>query len=177
MAKHISDFSKLPDEVVFDLINEQNGTALNNTMVTLGTPVREAGVGVSYNTNITVTALETSDYAGSVTLGYNRLDVEGFLYGETLTLPRDEAVTFADLIPAINERLKTNITTDDYVDGPIGAWQGVPNETKQIVITMKPSSKVFIGSLRLTLAHEEIPLSTVIVQKLLLGLVYQPPGT
>lgn len=176
MAKHISDFSKLPDEVVFDLINEQNGTALDNTMVTLGTPVREAGIGVSYNTNILVTALENSDYAGSVVLGYNRLDVQGFLYGETLTLPKDEATSFADLIPLINERLGINLTTDDYIDGAIGAWHNTPNETKPLILKMKPNSKVFIGELSFTVALGEIPLSDVIVQKLLLGLVYQPPA-
>lgn len=175
MAKHISDFSKLPDEIVFDLINEQNGTALDNSMVTLGTPVETTAVGVTYNTDILVTARMNSDYAGQVTLGYNRLDIQGFLFGAELGLSVGNAVTYADLIPEINAHLGVNITADDFIDGPIGEWQHTPDETKQLVIPMNPTSKVFVGSLTLTLSVKDIPLSEIIQTHVLSGLVYQPP--
>lgn len=175
MAKHISDFSKLPDEVVFDLINEQNGTALDNTMVTLGVPTETTG-GVTHNTTILVTALPTSDYAGQVPLGYNRLDVQGFLFGSDFILPAGDATMYADLIPEINARMGTNITDDDFVNSPIGDWHNQPNETKHIAMQMKPTSKVFIGELTFTLALEEIPLPDVVKSNVLSGLVYQPPA-
>ena len=33
MAKHVSDFTKDSDDIVLDLINEQNGTALTSAEV------------------------------------------------------------------------------------------------------------------------------------------------
>jgi hypothetical protein len=175
MAKHISDFSKLPLEIVFDLINEQNGTALNNTEVVLGQPTVATGSG-GYNTSILVSARPNSRYEGAVTLGYDRLDVEGFLFGDTLTLSLGDATNYADLIPEINHKLRVNLTPDDYVDGPIGTWSGTPGESKQIILQMKPSSLVFIGELSFTLHVDDIPLSDVIVISDLSGLTYQPPA-
>jgi hypothetical protein len=179
MAKHISDFSKLPQEIIFDLINEQNGTALDNTMVELGLPTVTTTAGALYNTDMTVTSLPGSGYTGQVILGYNRLDVQGFLFGETLTLGIGDAENFADLIPEINLKLRTNITADDYIDGSIvtqaGPWEGLPNETKQITIQMNPDSPVFIGSLTLSLTADDIPLSSVITKPVMEGLNYPEP--
>lgn len=179
MAKHISDFSKLPQEIVFDLINEQNGTTLNNTLVELGLPTVTTTAGAPYNTDMTVSALEGSGYSGQVILGYNRLDVQGFMFGVTLELPVGNAVKFSDLMAEINLKMRTNITADDYVDGDIvesaGEWEGLPNETKQITIQMNPDSPVFIGSLTLTLAAEDIPLAQVITKPIMEGLNYPAP--
>jgi hypothetical protein len=179
MAKHISDFSKLPQEIVFDLINEQNGTAFNNTLVELGLPTVTTTAGATYNTDMTVTAIEGSGYSGQVILGYNRLDVQGFLFGETLVLPIGNAENFSDLMAEINLKLRTNITADDYIDGNIvatsGEWEGLPNETKLITIQMNPDSPVFIGSLTLTLHAEDIPLGQVITLPVMDGLNYPPP--
>lgn len=176
MAKHVSDFSKLPQEIVFDLINEQNGTTLDNTLVELGLPTVTTKPGAAYNTDMTVTAIEGSGYTGSVVLGYNRLDVQGFLFGETLQLPLGDAVNVKDLMVEINLKLRTNITDNDYIDAvlseEIGEWEGLPNETKQLVIQMHPDSPVFIGSLTLTLAAEDIPLSSVITKPEMEGLNY-----
>lgn len=176
MAKHISDFSKLPLEIVFDLINEQNGSVLNNTEVELGQPTVATGNGGAYNTSILITAREHGRYQGSTTLGYNRLDVEGFLFGETITLTLGDATNYSDLIPEINSKLRVNLTPADYVDAPIGTWEGTPGETKLLTIQMKPTSFVFIGELSLLLSVEDVPLSEVIVIKALPGLIYQPPA-
>jgi hypothetical protein len=175
MAKHISDFSKLPLEIVFDLINEQNGSALNNTEVVLGQPTVATGSG-GYNTDILVTARPNGRYEGSVSLGYNRLDVVGFLFGDTITLTLGDATNVSDLIPEINTKLRANLTTDDFVDAPIGTWTGTPGETKQLTIQMKPTSLVFIGELALTVHVDDIPLGDVIVISALPGLIYQPPA-
>lgn len=176
MAKHISDFSKLPLEIVFDLINEQNGTALNNTEVELGLPTVATGNGGAYNTSILISAREHGRYQGDVTLGYNRLDVEGFLFGETITLAVGDATSYSDLIPEINSKLRVNLTLDDYVDEPIGPWEGTPGEVKLLTIQMKPSSLVFTGELSLLLGGEDVLLNDIIVIKALPGLIYQPPA-
>ncbi|MNV72522.1 hypothetical protein D3C71_1656190 [compost metagenome] len=128
---------------------------------------------------MTVTALEGSGYSGQVILGYNRLDVQGFLFGETLSLPIGDAENFSDLMGEINLKLRTNITVDDYIDGSIvafaGDWEGIPNETKLITIQMNPDSPVFIGSLTLTLTADDIPLSSVITKPVMEGLNYPEP--
>ena len=176
MAKHISDFSKLPVQIVFDLINEQNNTHLDPSLVELGLPTVTTTAGALYNSDITVTAIEGSGYSGSVVLGYNRLDVQGFLFGETLLLAVGDAENFSDLIPEINLKLRTNITADDYIEGSIleagGEWEGLPNETKQITIQMNPDSLVFIGSLTLTLHAEDIPLDSILLTISMDGLNY-----
>lgn len=176
MAKHISDFSKLPLEIVFDLINEQNGTVLNNTEVELGQPTIATGNGGAYNTELLVTAREHGRYDGSVIMGYNRLDVNGFLFGEPYALNLGDAVNISDLIPEINLKLRANLTLDDYTDGPIGPWEGTPGENKLLLIEMKPTSLVFIGELAVTVHVEDVPLGTVLVVKALPGLIYQPPA-
>lgn len=175
MAKHISDFSKLPLEIVFDLINEQNGTALNNTEVELGLPTVATGSG-GYNTDILVSAKLGGPYEGSVNLGYDRLDVDGFRFGAVITISLGDASNYSALIPEINLKLRINLTEDDFVDGPIGTWSGTPGEVKQITIPMKTTSLVFTGELSVNVQVDDIPLSDVIVTKELPGLIYQPPA-
>lgn len=176
MAKHVSDFKKTPVEIVFDLINEQNNTHLDPSLVELGLPTVTTASGATYNTDVTVTAIEGSGYSGSVVLGYNRLDVQGFLFGEALTLAVGNAENFSDLMAEINLKLRTNITPADYIDGSIltnaGEWEGLPNETKQITIQMNPDSLVFINSLTLTLHAEDIPLDSILLTISMDGLNY-----
>ena len=176
MAKHISDFSKLPLEIVFDLINEQNGSVLNNTEVELGFPTIATGDGGAYNTDILVSSRVNSRYDGSVAVGYNRLDVEGFLFGEPIIIPLGDSVNFSDLIPEVNLKLRINLTPDDYVEGPIGEWQNTSGEIKQISIPMKSTSLVFIGSLPVTVNADDISLAQVFPNTVLVGLTYDGPG-
>ena len=170
---HVSDFSQMPDQIVLDLINEENSSSLTLELVEFGKPFI-AGLPEA-NTEMEVTAKDGSGYKGSVTVAYDRLDIQGFvpiMVGSDLVLPVGDAEKFSDLIPEINVALGINLTEDDYVDGDIGEWLGVPNETQDITIPMHADSYVFIGSLTLTLESEDILLSEVIVNQILQGLNY-----
>lgn len=168
---HVSDFSQNPDQIVLDLINHDNSSALTLELVELGLPLL-SGMPEA-NTELEVTAVSGSGYKGSVTVAYNRLDIQDFvpiMVGDTLVLPTGDAENYSDLIGEINVALGINLTESDYVDGPIGEWDGIPNETKTIVIPMSADSWVFTNSLTLTLESEDILLSEVIVNTILSGL-------
>lgn len=170
---HVSDFSKMPDQIVLDLINEENSSSLTLELVEFGKPFIASMA--EANTELEVTAKDGSGYKGSVTVAYNRLDVQGFvpiMVGSGLVLPVGDAVKFSDLIPEINVALGINLTEGDYVDGDIGEWAGTLNETKEIVIPMHAESYVFTGGLTLTLVTDDILLSEVIVNHILNGLNY-----
>lgn len=175
MALHVSDFSKAAKDIVVDLINHDNVDAnLTPELLDFGLPTLATGETPPANTDLEVTAAEGSGYVGSVVVQYNRLQLQDFVGARGidggLRLPVGDATRFAALIPEINVALGINLTEDDYVDGDIGEWEGVPNETKEINIVVNADSLVFLGSLTLTLTAEDIPLNSVITSVLLSGL-------
>lgn len=177
MAGHVSDFKKAPEEIIFDLINYDNpGKTISSAVMALGVPLAAAGQNPVANTTLEVTALPDSGYTGAVTVTYNRLPLDGFIAAAgiqgSLILPVGDAINYADLIPEINTALGINMTDADYVDGVIGEWAGVPNETKTIQIPASADSYVFLESLTVTMQAEDIPLSDVITVTTLSGLNY-----
>lgn len=183
--RHVSDFTKDEKQIVVDLINFDNsvgtgeeGThccALTLEVVELGLPVTSVTTGgEERNTDIEVSALPGSGYTGSVTVSYNRLNIADFVplrvEGGVLKLPVGDATMFADMIPEINVALGINLTTTSYEDGAIGEWLGQPNEEKVITIPMSADNPVYIGSLEVTLMAEDIPLSSIITNMILMGL-------
>lgn len=176
MTGIVSDFSKTPSEIILDLINQVNSSNLTDALVTLGIPTVTTTSGATWNTDLTVTSKTGSGYSGSVVVNYNRLDVQGFLFGNALSIPLGDKLKLSDCIPEINAALHVNITADDYIDATItdtaGAWEGTPNETKTIVMQMNPDSLVFIGTLTFTIHSNDIPLGSVITTPTLTGLNY-----
>lgn len=173
MAKHISDFTKLPLEIVFDLLNEQNGTALTNADVELGTPTASTGI---RNSQIQITSRPMSEYSGSVTLNYDRLNIQGFTFGTQLTIETKQAELFSEVIDAVNEKLGINLTADDYIEAEIPKGFVGASWTKNIKIKMKPESYVFIGELSVNVVYLEIDLGEAIPDNYMVGhLDYLPP--
>jgi len=174
-----SDFTKAPDQILVDLINADNGTALTTALIGFGVPTAATGGSPVRNTELEVSAKAGSGYKGSVVVQYNRLNIQDFVgvsaTPDGLELPVGDATKYSDLIPEINTALGVNLTEADYVDGDIGEWQGVPNEEKVITITITADSLCFIGSLTLTLHAEDIELSTVITSLVLNGLELPEP--
>jgi hypothetical protein len=173
MALHVSDFSKAPADIIIDLIAADNTTKpITNQTITLGVPTVAAVVDASGDTELEVTAKAGSGYTGSEVVKYNRLDLQGFTFGETFSLPVGDAENLADLILEVNTGLGVNLTADDYTDSAIGAWAGEPNETKVVSLPITAGSLVFKGALSITLHAEDIPLSEVITVTTLSGLNY-----
>lgn len=173
MAKHISDFTKLPLEIVFDLLNEQNGTALTSADVELGTPTVATG---SRNSQVKITARAASEYSGEVVLNYNRLDIQGFTFGTQLTVEAKNAELHSEVIDLINAKLGINLTEDDYIEAEIPKGFVGASWTKNIRLKMNPESYVFIGTLSVNIIYLEIDLIEAIPDNYMAGhLDYLPP--
>ena len=117
MAKHVSDFTKTSDNIVLDLINEQNGTALTLAMIdtkVVGDPDTKTG-------QLLVTAKPTSGYRGSVALNYNRImlaEMFGAFIPEGDAVEVDNSMTVAEVIALVNTRYGVNLTEKDiYANG------------------------------------------------------------
>ena len=178
-----NDLTKLPKEVVIDLINTDNGTSLTSALVSLGVPIVATG---GLNTSVTVTAAPGSGYKGSQTVTYNRLalqaDIADKFLAQTATPPRDlifqigDAKKISDIIPELNTRLNINLTVDDFIDGDLPAFAGTVNESHDVQVVAHQDSLCYTSSLTFTLKAEEIELSSVITTTALNGLVYTPPA-
>ena len=113
--RHISDYSKLPLDIVLDLINHDNGTSLSTSKITLGVPVVVENKRVS----IEVTAITGSGYRGSQTLHYNRVPLSALTdLEETQTTVIADVTSYQEIIQKFNEKYGVNLTIDDVtVDG------------------------------------------------------------
>lgn len=172
-----------PKLVLCALINRENsavGAALTPELVVFGLPNQSVA---TRNTDITVTAAEGSGYIGDVVINYNRVHLQtdvGNVYvasgpDRDLVFPVGTATKIADLIPELNSRLGINLTADDFTDGNIPPFEGLPNEEVSVQITAKADSLCYRGSITIKVKAENIHLSEVIVNKVLNGLTYAAP--
>lgn len=170
----ITDFTKLPKQIVVDLINYDNDTLLSPDLITFGTPNVISGV---YNTSLLVTAVPDSHYEGSVTIQYNRIDIGTVPGVRSTSFPIGTATKISDLIPAINAAYQINLTADDYIDEVLPQFTtNDPNEVQTFELYTNPNSLVFIRDVTFNLIRNKILLSSVIVNRQLNGLRYiQPP--
>ena len=173
-----------PKEVICALINAQNvatGAAFTPELLEFGIPSQSTQ---SRNTDLTVTAVEGSGYVGDVVLNYDRLHLQTQIADayvassaeRNLVFPVGNAANISDMIPEINARLNINLTPDDYTDGVLPSFTGVPNEELDVQVVVKADSLCYRGSMTFKLKSEDIELSTVIVNKTLSGLTYQAPA-
>lgn len=175
----MSDLTKIPKQVMIDLINTDNGSALTDALLDFGLPTAATGQTPARNTELTVTAKAGSGYTGSVVVTYNRLHLTtGILTpsGKDATFVAGDKLKIKDLIPELNALLNINLTDDDYVDGDLPTFVGgIPNEEHDVSVVAKADSLCYIGSLIFKLKSDEIELSSVITITQLNGLTYVPP--
>jgi len=170
-----TDYTKLPRAIIVDLINETNaGAGMTEALLDFGLPTVPTGT-PARNTELTVTAKAGSGYSGSVTLKYNRVDMAEIPGALNVEYTKGDAENISDLIPEINARYGINLQAEDYVDAPLPNFTGTPNEKIDFEIVAAADSLVWRASLILKLASEDIPLSSVITNDTLNGLVYVAP--
>ena len=169
---HVSNFTQGAKKIVLDLINADNGLSLVESAVHIDLTLTQAPVVM--NTQAEITAAAGSGYSGSVVVEYNRLDIAGFVdlyYPDGFVIPLGDSVSLNDVIPEINAGLGINLVEDlDFANEPIEEWEGIPNETKEMMVDILTSSKVYIGVLTFTLDGNDIPLNSVITTTVLSGL-------
>lgn len=175
----MSDLTKLPKQVMIDLINTDNGSSLTDTLLDFGLPTAATGQSPARNTELTVSAKAGSGYTGSVVVTYNRLGLTTDILtpsGKDATFIAGDALKIKDIIPELNALLNINLTDDDYIDGDLPTFVGgIPNETLDVVVVANANSLCYTGSLTFHLKSDEIELSSVITITQLNGLTYVPP--
>lgn len=177
---HISDFTQAAALVVLALVNEDNSSFFTPETVSVE---RSATAPVTKNSVALLTALPGSGYSGTQEVEYDRLAISGFVdlyFPDGLTLQLGNATTLIDLLPEVNTALGTALVEGlDVEDEAIPAWEGIPNETKEVDFAILASSLVYTGTLTFTLDGNDIPLSSVITTTVLSGLnlpVVEPEG-
>jgi hypothetical protein len=182
--KMADNLTLAPKEVLCALINRNNtaqGAALTPALVDFGLPTQSAG---AKNTDITVTAVVGSGYSGAEVINYDRVHLQtdvadAFVAsgaGRDMVFAVGDATLISEIVTELNARLGINLTADDFVDGSLPEFTGAANEELDVQVVAKADSLCYRGSLTFKLKAEDIPLSSVIVTKVLNGLTYAPPA-
>lgn len=178
---HCQDLTKLPEEILVDLINKDNpGAALTTAAVSFKIPSR-LPEGSARNTEVVVYAKRGSGMRGEVRVWYNRLDIAKVIHDveESPVIELGTAARVRDLIPEINERFGINLTSDDYIDASLPASANEPGtNTYPFTFQMKSESLPYFGEVAFTVRTNEpvgIWLNTVITDRVLNIFTYTPP--
>lgn len=171
----VTDFTKLPVEILIDLINFSNGTTLPYDLITFGDPVALAE-DASNNTSVVATAKPEAFYTGSVTLNYNRVDLENVPGVRSTLFEIGEATTIADLIPQINAAYQLNLQPEDFVDAALPVLvEPISNQEATFDLVAGPNSLIFRNQVTLSVFRADVALSSVITNQNLNGLIYRQP--
>lgn len=165
-----TDFTKMPLEIVTDLIDLTNDIGLiEPTDITFG-PVSEL-LNASRNTSVTIYATPGSRYTGLRDLTYNRVDMSDIPRGRSTEFDNKEAQYISQLIPDINTAYSINLQPEDYINEPLPS---VPVNTQYYsgrLFTLKaaPDSYVWRGKLNLSLKGNKFDLGSLLKIDLLSG--------
>lgn len=176
-----NDLTKAPKQIILDMVNAKSGKGFTLASFTWeDLPVVEA---VGKNTSLTLTAAVGSGYKNNRVIRYIRphlgTDVGAAFVASgvdrDLVFSIGDATMIADLIPEFNNRLKVNLTADDFVDAALPEFTGTLNEEHDVQIVVKADSLIFTGSITITVKAEDIDLATAIPDVEMDGLVYAAP--
>lgn len=173
----MTDLTKVPVQVLVDLINADNSLALTSELITFGLPTAATGESPPKNTELTVSAAPGSGYSGSVVVTYNRVAISTLptISAKPAEFQLGDATTIKDLIPEFNALYGVVLTEDDYTDAPLPEFTGTANESHTIQLVAKADSLIYIGSIELTIKGDDVPLSSVLTVLSLNGLTYEAP--
>lgn len=171
MSNAVTDFTKLPLQILVDLINATNATALTTTDITFTAPtVTSAG---AKNTAVTINAVALSGYTGTRDLTYDRVDLATIPGSRSNEFHLGSATTAHDLIPALNAAYQLNLQVSDIENDALPVFSGTdPMEKEPFVLRAKTGSYIFRGSLTLSIDGNDVDLATLITTTELNGLFY-----
>jgi hypothetical protein len=174
----VNDFTQSDQQILVAQINNDNSTSLTPALLTFGLPTANTGTNPARNTSLTITAATGSGYTGSVTLQYNRVDLSTLPTintGAVTVFSLGDAAKVSDLVPEINAAFAINLTASDFVDASLPTFTGQPNEEHPFNVVANANSIVWINQVTFTVQANDIPLSTVVTNTTLNGLVYVAP--
>jgi len=166
----VSDFTKSPEEVVIDLINFDNGknftpATLRIVDVPLAIPKSPP---IFRNTEIVVTAPVAVKKRGQARLWYNRIDLNTVPANRSTVFETPTKITkLSEVIPAVNERYRINLTPADYIDVPMTVLDFEP---VKVTIQTAPHSLVYIGYLEIDVVALPVdvpPIGSVFLNRFL----------
>lgn len=171
----VTDFTKLPNEIIVDLINFDNGTSLTTDLLMFGLPTALPDGG-DHNTTVVATAVPGTFYVGSVELTYNRVDMSTIPGARSVKFEIGNATKISDLVPQINAAYQLNLQPEDYVDGPLPALtEYISNEEKPFELIAGENSLIYRNRVTLSVYRKDVDLSMVILKTVLSGLIYRQP--
>lgn len=190
-----TDYTKSPDEILVQLINDENGRNFSITdldLLNIAIAPDPVSGRESYNnsrTSIGVFAADGSGYKGNVGITYNRVpvrDVFGTTDDISVRYPNSEdgyklqdRVNLVDLIPEINSRHAINLQPSDVFDIALPTFDGPPPyDPKYARLEIAGLHKVFFGGINIRVLPNDWDLNNMQYTELN-GLVYpndQPPS-
>jgi hypothetical protein len=144
------DFTKAPEQLVIDMINNDNGTTLTTDQLTFGIPELSNG---KHNSKVLVRATENSKLKGSALIQYNRIDIGKIPNGRSTIFPVTTEIKLSDLVPVINIAYDLRLTPADYIDIALPSFSNIPNEKLTVDLVAANTSLIFINKLTLTVEH------------------------
>lgn len=132
-----------------------------------------------WNTELLVTATRSSPYVGSVTVEYDRLDLERLFRNIAVNLDVKGAKTTSDLLARLNARYGLAIAKEEVVEEPVPE-RNEENPVVNHTIKIKDTSLVYIGELAVTIGEDADVgerLNLVITKTRLDGMHYPVDGT
>jgi hypothetical protein len=162
-----TDFTKAPLEILVDLINFANGSALTLADISFS-PATALLVG-NRNTGITIKARPSSVYSGSRDLTYNRVDMATIPGQRSKQFNIEGAQSIKDLIPQINAAYRLNLLPEDYFDDPLPVIDPTATVPYNFALRAKPGSYIYRGLLTLTSLGDTILIAEFLTQNILNG--------
>lgn len=166
------NISMLSKDQVLALINQSAGLSLTWDQVEFGEPIAATGENPERNTELLVTGIKNSGYAGSAIVHYNRIDLAEFL-----TLPFEPVIqiegepTIEKIVTYFNELYGANLQLDDVRDDhemPVDIEEGVP-----FILRAAAGSYAYRGNVELVIQPTDTDLDIAIEDKMLDGLYLQ----
>lgn len=150
-----SDLTQTGETLILQMANDANPNLsagpLSATNVTLGTVSTLTG---TPNSAIALTAVANQGYSGSVTVTYNRLDIQtsvmAVLAPTGATLAKGSFTVVADLLPALNTAYNLGLVADDLANG--ATVLNLTNGAGSATLVMAPTSLKYLGTLTVTIA-------------------------
>lgn len=158
MPTNINDplnIAKPAIEILMDKINAENLLSLVADDFLFSAPVPATLTFSSVNTKVTITPKVSSGYYNTRDIYYERLAIDQILNNHQVEVIVTTETLLSQLIPQINTLFGIYLSADDYEDTPIPAV--VPGVEHSVVVQMKTTSYLFIGTVNLVLGEKVTP--------------------
>lgn len=152
---------------VLDLINSENGSDLEQSMVVFDDPA--VVTDGDHNTSVVVNSTAVSPYGGKVEVQYDRLDLNVLFHGLAVEMAVSGTPTLADKICGINAEYGTDLDVEDFIEEPMDE-----NYTK---IKALATSLAYTGEIVCRFYQMRLPLDERLTTNQLAGFKYPNADT